>query len=67
MKGRTVADRFDYQYSEEELGEIAKKVEAVAPKAQELHLVFNNNRSNYAPKASPPNCSRSFSRTGNCW
>jgi uncharacterized protein YecE (DUF72 family) len=51
VKGRTVADRFDYQYSAEELGEIAKKVEAVAPKAQELHLVFNNNRSNYAPKA----------------
>jgi len=51
VKGRTVADRFDYQYSEEELGEIAKKVEAVAPKARELHLVFNNNRSNYAPKA----------------
>lgn len=51
VKGRTVADRFDYDYSKEELENVAARVEAVAPKAKELHLVFNNNRSNYAPKA----------------
>jgi uncharacterized protein YecE (DUF72 family) len=51
VKGRTVAERFDYDYSKEEIEQIAEKVEAVAPKAKELHLVFNNNRSNYAPKA----------------
>jgi uncharacterized protein YecE (DUF72 family) len=46
-----VAERFDYEYSRPELEEISRKVEAVAAKAKELHLVFNNNRSNYAPKA----------------
>jgi uncharacterized protein YecE (DUF72 family) len=51
VKGRTVADRFAYDYSLAELEEIAKRVEAIAPKAEEIHLVFNNNRSNYAPKA----------------
>jgi uncharacterized protein YecE (DUF72 family) len=51
VKGRTVAERFDYDYSAAELEEIEKKVEELAPNAEELHLVFNNNRSNYAPKA----------------
>ena len=51
VKGRTVADRFNYQYSQEELEEIARKIEAIAPTTEELHLVFNNNRSDFAPKA----------------
>src|SRR5262249_41866343 len=51
VKGRTVAERFDYDYSTTELEEIAEKVQKIAPNAEELHLIFNNNRSNYAPKA----------------
>jgi len=51
VKGRTVPERFDYDYSPQELEEIQQKIEAIAPSPEELHLVFNNNRSNYAPKA----------------
>lgn len=51
VTGKTVADRFAYEYSLEELEEIARRMETTAPKAEELHIVFNNNRSNFAPKA----------------
>ena len=51
VAGRTVAERFDYDYSEEELEDIAEAVQETSESTKELHLVFNNNRSNYAPKA----------------
>ena len=51
VRGRTVADRFDYDYSEAELTEINDRVQALAKTAKEVHVVFNNNRSHYAPKA----------------
>jgi uncharacterized protein YecE (DUF72 family) len=51
VTGRTVADRFDYDYSEEEIEDIAEAVQETSKKAKALHLVFNNNRSHYAPKA----------------
>ncbi len=50
IRGRTVAERFDYDYSAEEVEEIAERMRAVAPQVDEMHLVANNNRSNYAPK-----------------
>jgi len=50
VRGRTVADRFNYDYTEEELGEVAEKVSRVARESREVHVVFNNNASNYAPK-----------------
>jgi uncharacterized protein YecE (DUF72 family) len=50
VRGRSVAERFAYKYSQLELEEIAQKVERVAKGAKEVHIVFNNNKSNYAPK-----------------
>jgi uncharacterized protein YecE (DUF72 family) len=51
VRGRTVADRFNYRYSEEELQGIADRVARMAQTAEEVHAVFNNNRSNFAPIA----------------
>ena len=42
------ADRFDYLYSKQELAEWTPRVERVAEQAAEVHLLTNNNRSNYA-------------------
>lgn len=50
VKGRTVADRFDYDYSEEEVAEIAQRLVEIEPNVKRLHAAANNNRSNYAPK-----------------
>jgi uncharacterized protein YecE (DUF72 family) len=47
-KGQTSADRFDYLYSEEELLEWVPRVRRLADRASEVHVLFNNNRSNYA-------------------
>ncbi len=45
---KTTAERFDYLYSESELGEWVPKVGELAKKAQEIHLLFNNNARDYA-------------------
>ena len=50
IKGRTVAERFDYDYTNEEVEEIAQRAREVEAQVNELHLVANNNRSNYAPR-----------------
>jgi uncharacterized protein YecE (DUF72 family) len=50
IKGRTVADRFDHDYSESEVAEIAQRLRNIEPQVQRLHAAANNNRSNYAPK-----------------
>ncbi len=50
VRGRTVADRFGYDYSTAELEEVAQKVKRIAHEAKEVHIAFNNNKSNYAPK-----------------
>jgi uncharacterized protein YecE (DUF72 family) len=43
-KGLTASSqRFDYDYREEELREIATHVRELAPKAQRVHVLFNNN------------------------
>ncbi|MFO7171394.1 MAG: DUF72 domain-containing protein [Bacillota bacterium] len=47
-KGETSADRFDYLYSREELAEMVPEVQRLAGEAEEVHLLMNNNRSNYA-------------------
>jgi uncharacterized protein YecE (DUF72 family) len=49
--GKTVAARFNYDYSDEEIGEIATRSEKLAQKAPEVHIVFNNNTHDYAPHA----------------
>ncbi len=50
IKGRSVAERFDYDYSDEEVEELVQRAREVSVQVDELHLVANNNRSNYAPK-----------------
>ncbi len=46
--GRTVAERFDHAYSEEEMEEWLDPVLEMAERAQEVAVVFNNNRRDYA-------------------
>jgi uncharacterized protein YecE (DUF72 family) len=50
IRGRSVAERFDYDYSETEVKEIAARVRKLEKEVAALHVVANNNRSNYAPK-----------------
>jgi uncharacterized protein YecE (DUF72 family) len=51
MKGRTVAERFDYDYSTKELEELADRARGLAADARESHVMFNNNARELAPKA----------------
>lgn len=51
LTGKTVADRFRYDYSDAELGEVAARVGRLANEARETHVVFNNNASDFAPRA----------------
>jgi uncharacterized protein YecE (DUF72 family) len=50
IRGRSVAERFDYDYSPEEVKEIAERLRRVEKEVERLHIIANNNRSNYAPK-----------------
>jgi len=49
--GKTVAARFNYNYSDEEIGEVAGRARDLAKEAKEVHVVFNNNALDYAPHA----------------
>src|SRR4051812_39746385 len=49
--GKTVAARFNYDYSDEEIGEVAGRARDLAKEAKEVHVVFNNNARDYAPHA----------------
>jgi uncharacterized protein YecE (DUF72 family) len=51
MRGRSVAERFDYDYSIEELAEIADRARKLADEAENVHVMFNNNARDLAPKA----------------
>ena len=51
LTGKTVAARFDYDYSKEEISEIAQRTKHLAEEAKEVHVVFNNNNLDYAPRA----------------
>ena len=48
--GRTVAERFDHVYSDEEMEEWIDPVLDMAERAQEVAVVFNNNASDHALK-----------------
>ena len=50
VKGRSVAERFDYDYSDAEVKELASRIRKVMAEVEELRVVANNNRSNFAPK-----------------
>lgn len=49
--GKTVATRFDYDYSDKEIVEVATRSRKLAKQARQTHIVFNNNNLDYAPRA----------------
>jgi uncharacterized protein YecE (DUF72 family) len=51
ITGKTVAARFDYDYSESEIAEVAQRSRKLTKEARELHVIFNNNNLDYAPRA----------------
>jgi uncharacterized protein YecE (DUF72 family) len=51
VTGKTVAARFDYDYSDEEIAEVADRSKKLSQKAREVHVIFNNNNLDYAPRA----------------
>jgi uncharacterized protein YecE (DUF72 family) len=51
IRGRSVAERFAWRYSDEELEEIRGRVQELASQADEVRVMFNNNRGSDAPVA----------------
>jgi uncharacterized protein YecE (DUF72 family) len=49
--GKTVAARFDYDYNDDEIAEVADRGKKLAEKARDVHVIFNNNNLDYAPRA----------------
>jgi len=49
LTGKTVAARFNYDYSDQEIAEVAARSKGLAQEAKEVHVVFNNNALDYAP------------------
>jgi uncharacterized protein YecE (DUF72 family) len=49
--GKTVAARFNYDYSDKEIDDVANRARDLAKDAKEVHVVFNNNALDYAPHA----------------
>lgn len=48
IKGEKSADRFNYLYSRAELSDFVEPVRELQQAAEEVHLLMNNNRANYA-------------------
>ena len=51
IRGRSVAERFAWRYSDEELEEIGSRARELAGEAAEVRVMFNNNRGSDAPVA----------------
>src|SRR5437660_2315023 len=51
ITGKTVASRFNYDYNDDEIAEIAERSKRLVREAREVHVVFNNNALDYAPHA----------------
>jgi len=51
VTGKTVAARFDYDYSDKEIAEVADRSRKLVQDAREVHVIFNNNNLDYAPRA----------------
>jgi uncharacterized protein YecE (DUF72 family) len=49
--GKTVAARFDYDYRDKEIAEVAERSKKLAHEARDVHVIFNNNNLDYAPRA----------------
>lgn len=50
-KVKVTGDRFDYLYSREELAEWAPPLTELAGRVEEVHVLFNNNRADYAVRS----------------
>jgi len=46
-----VAARFDYDYNEKEIAEVAQRSRKLVKEARDVHVIFNNNNLDYAPRA----------------
>ncbi len=51
LHGKTVAERFYYDYSDKEIGEVAERSRRLAARAGAVHVIFNNNALDFAPHA----------------
>jgi uncharacterized protein YecE (DUF72 family) len=51
LTGRSVAERFGWKYTDDQLEEIAGRARTLAESAREVHVAFNNNRGDDAPTA----------------
>ncbi|HEY2714505.1 MAG TPA: DUF72 domain-containing protein [Chthoniobacterales bacterium] len=51
VRGKTVAERFYYDYSDEEVDQIAERAKKLAGEAEKVHVIFNNNALDFAPHA----------------
>lgn len=51
LKGRSVAERFDWDYGDGELRQLAERAQGLAEEAGQLRMMFNNNRDDLAPQA----------------
>ncbi len=51
LTGKTVAERFHYDYSDGELDEVLGRAQDLSRQADAVHVVFNNNSRDFAPVA----------------
>jgi uncharacterized protein YecE (DUF72 family) len=51
LRGRSVPERFGYQYDDDELRELGERAQELAGQAEEVRMMFNNNRGADAPQA----------------
>src|SRR5438874_5204910 len=51
LTGRTVAARFNYDYSDNEIADVCDRSRKLARETKDVHVVFNNNNLDYAPRA----------------
>jgi uncharacterized protein YecE (DUF72 family) len=51
LHGKSVAERFGWRYADEELEELGQRAQRLADDAEQVHVMFNNNRGNDAPVA----------------
>ncbi len=51
LRGKTVAERFYYDYSDEEIAEVTERARKLATKTETVHVIFNNNALDFAPHA----------------
>jgi uncharacterized protein YecE (DUF72 family) len=51
LGGKSVAERFGWRYTDDELEEIGDRARTLAEQASQVHVMFNNNRDDDAPTA----------------